>query len=88
MPSLTVTDDDGVSNPPVPAQNYVVIYNPSAGFVTGEGKYTSQAGWDLQNTGATGDVKFGISAQYQTGSSTPTGQTKVNFKGNYSGHLR
>jgi hypothetical protein len=49
-------------------------------FLTGSGKYDSLAGWDIQNTQATGDVKFGVSAQYLSGGSVPTGQVKVTFK--------
>jgi hypothetical protein len=75
--TLTVTDkDNGIGS----AQFlYVAVYDPSAGFLTGSGKYTSQAGWDTQNTQATGDVQFGIEAKYQNGN-TPTGKSKITFK--------
>lgn len=75
---LTVQDDENVSSSQT--FQYVVAYNPTGGFLTGEGKYNSLAGWDTQNTNASGEVKFGISAQYQPGSNIPTGQVKVNFK--------
>lgn len=77
--SVTVTDDDSGSGQST--FDYVVIYdsNPSGGFLTGAGKYNSQAGWYTPDSQVGGEVKFGIQAQYN-GGSTPTGQTKLNFK--------
>ena len=76
--ALTVTDDDGVSSSS--QFQYVVIYDPSAGFITASGKYNSLAGWDLQNTQASGEVKFGINAKYHQNNTTPDGKAKLNFK--------
>ncbi len=76
--TLTVTDNDGGVG--TNQFQYVAVYNPTEGFMTGSGKYDSLAGWETQNTSATGEVKFGVSAQYLSGSNMPTGQAKVNFK--------
>ena len=65
---LTVTDNDnGVGSN---TYQYAVVYDTSAGFLTGAGKFDSPS--------PTGVVKFGINAKY-IGTSTPTGQTKVSF---------
>ncbi|MDE2590920.1 MAG: PKD domain-containing protein, partial [Patescibacteria group bacterium] len=77
--TLTVQDDDGVQVTSAPFQ-YITVYNPTGGFLTASGKYISQPGWDLLNPQATGEVKFGVSAQYPTGSNSPTGNTKLMFK--------
>lgn len=76
--TLTVTDNHGASG--ITQYQYVAVYDPSAGFLTGSGKYTSQAGWDMLDTGATGEVKLGIQAKYTGGNTAPTGQTKISFK--------
>ena len=76
--TLTVTDDGGLSNSS--QFQYVVVYDPSAGFITASGKYSSQAGWDLLNTQATGEVKFGIQSKYKKNNTTPDGNTKLTFK--------
>lgn len=76
--TLTVTNNHGASG--TGQYQYVAVYNPTGGFLTGSGKYNSLAGWDTQNPSAAGEVKFGVSAQYLTGSNVPTGQAKVNFK--------
>ncbi len=75
--TLTVTDNNG--GQATSQYQYVAVYDPSAGFLTGSGKYTSQAGWDTQNPQATGEVKFGVEAKYTSGN-TPTGQDKIDFK--------
>lgn len=74
---LTVTDNHNASANAT--YQYIVVYDPSAGFITASGKYNSLAGWDLQNTQATGEVKFGIQAKYTNNNTTPTGNSKLNF---------
>ncbi len=81
--TLTVTDNGGASN--TSKYQYIVIFDPSAGFLTVGGQYISQPGWDLQNLSATGRVRLGVNAKYVAGDTVPTGQTKVNFNaGNLS----
>ncbi len=75
--TLTVTDNGGASN--TSKYQYIVIFDPSAGFLTVGGQYISQPGWDLQNLSATGRVRLGVNAKYVAGNTVPTGQTKVNF---------
>jgi hypothetical protein len=58
---------------------YVVVYNPSAGFVTGGGWITSPAGAYAANPALTGKASFGFNAKYQSGSTVPTGSTQLQF---------
>ncbi len=76
--TLTVADNNNGSG--TTAYQYIVMYDTSAGFITGSGKYNSLAGWDTQHTSASGDVKFGIQAKYNGSNTTPIGNTKWNFK--------
>jgi hypothetical protein len=58
---------------------YVVVYNPSAGFVTGGGWITSRAGAYTANPTLTGQANFGLNARYQSGSTAPAGNTEFQF---------
>ena len=76
--TLTVTDDDGNSVSSV--FQYVVVYNPGAGFVTGGGWIDSPAGAYAAKPGLTGRASFGFVARYQNGATTPSGNTEFQFK--------
>ena len=58
---------------------YVVVYDPSAGFVTGGGWINSPAGAYPANPALTGKATFGFVAKYQSGNSAPTGDTQFQF---------
>ena len=76
--TLTVTDDDdslGVS-----IYQFVVVYDPSAGFVTGGGWIDSPVGAYTEDPSATGKANFGFVSKYKKGANTPTGQTQFKFK--------
>ncbi|MBI5965464.1 MAG: hypothetical protein HY863_18460 [Chloroflexi bacterium] len=61
---LTVTDKDGApSNQSI--YEFVVVYDPTAGFVTGSGSINSPAGAYLANPSATGQGKFGFNTKYK-----------------------
>jgi hypothetical protein len=81
--TLTVTDDDGGSGQSV--FQYVVVYDPSAGFVTGGGWIISPAGAYVPDATLTGKATFGFVSKSHTGSNIPTGQTEFQFK---SGNLK
>jgi hypothetical protein len=81
--TLTVTDDDGDSGQSV--FQYVVVYDPGAGFVTGGGWFNSPAGAYKDDPSLTGKANFGFVSKYHNG--VPTGQTQFQFKaGNLNFH--
>jgi len=62
--------------------DFIVVYDPAAGFVTGGGWIESPAGAytpeDASDADITGKANFGIVSRYRRGRTTPTG--KVNFR--------
>jgi hypothetical protein len=77
--SVTVTDDCGASSDPGIFQ-FVVIYDPDAGFVTGGGFINSTAGAYVANPALTGKANFGFVSKYQKGAKVPTGETEFQFQ--------
>ncbi len=75
--SLTVTDKDGGAGSSI--FQYEVIYNASAGFVTGGGWIASPAGAYVANPAVTGKATFGLNAKYLPGATVPTGNTEFQF---------
>ncbi len=78
---LMVTDKDGDSGEST--YQYVVVYDPEGGFITGGGWIDSPPG--ACNFGActddtTGKANFGFVAKYQKGANVPTGNTEFQFK--------
>ena len=57
-----------------------MVYDPSAGFVTGGGWIDSPAGAYTADPSLTGKANFGFVSKYKKGASTPTGQTQFKFK--------
>src|SRR5579859_5712384 len=74
---LIVTDKDGGAGQS--AFQYVVVYDPSAGFVTGSGWINSPTGAYSANPSLVGRASIGFNAKYKTGTTTPTGQTELDF---------
>ena len=83
-----MTDDDGGSGQSI--FQFVVVFDPSGGFVTGGGWINSPAGackLTAACVGATGKAKFGFVSKYKKGATTPIGQTEFQFKaGNLNFH--
>jgi PKD repeat protein len=75
---LSVTDKDGATGQSV--FQYVVVYDPAAGFVTGGGWITSPAGAYSANLSMTGKATFGFVSKYQKGATTPKGNTEFQFQ--------
>jgi len=76
---LTVTDKDGAdSNESI--FEFVVAYDPSAGFVTGGGWIMSPAGAYYADPNLEGKATFGFVSKYQSGANVPTGNTEFQFK--------
>jgi hypothetical protein len=57
-----------------------VIYDASAGFVTGGGWIDSPTGAYAANPALTGKANFGFVSKYQKGSNVPTGNTEFQFQ--------
>ena len=76
--TLTVTDNSGSSHQVV--YQYVVMYDPSAGYVTGGGWIMSPAGAYTPNPALTGKANFGFVSKYLNGNTVPTGNTEFQFK--------
>ncbi|MDP9372644.1 MAG: Ig-like domain repeat protein [Chloroflexota bacterium] len=75
---VTVTDDD--SGAATTKYEFVVVYDPNAGFVTGGGWIDSPAGAYAADPSLTGRAGFGFVSKYQKGAATPTGQTQFQFQ--------
>jgi hypothetical protein len=83
--TLTVTDAaaaNGVANtvnndPEMPA--FLVVYDPTGGFVTGGGWIYSPAA-ALLNSPAEGKASFGFVAKYRKGATVPEGNTEFRFQ--------
>ena len=76
--SLNVTDDDGGWDTSV--FEYIVVYDPSAGFVTGGGWIDSPEGAYMPEPSLTGKATFGFVSKYKKGAKIPTGETEFQFK--------
>jgi hypothetical protein len=81
--AITVTDDDTGSASRDLDLQYIVIFDPNAGFVTGGGWIMSPAGACQLTpacTTSTGRANFGFVSKYKKGSNTPDGQTEFQFQ--------
>jgi len=59
---------------------YVVVYDPDGGFVTGGGWIDSPEGAYIPDPLLTGKANFGFVSKYKKGATRPTGQTEFHFK--------
>jgi hypothetical protein len=83
--TLTVTDKDGDAD--TATYEYVVVYDPSGGFVTGGGWINSPAGASTLHPDAVGKANFGFVSKYKKGATIPEGETEFQFKaGNLNFH--
>ncbi|HET7499079.1 MAG TPA: HYR domain-containing protein [Candidatus Eisenbacteria bacterium] len=87
---LVVTDQCGGSSTAVTVGGLdamVVVYDPSAGFVTGGGWIQSPAGSYVPDPSLAGKANFGFVSKYKKGTTVPTGETEFQFKaGNVDFH--
>jgi FtsP/CotA-like multicopper oxidase with cupredoxin domain len=71
-----------VANSVFPASDSVmiVVYDPSAGFVTGGGTIASPAGAYPADPSLIGSANFGFVSKYKKGANVPDGQTQFKFQ--------
>jgi len=72
---VIVTDDDDGSALGEKGFQYVAVYDPAAGGITGGGTFESPAGAYTANPAATGSAIVVINANYQSGENVPSGAT-------------
>ncbi len=72
--AVTVTDDD--TGEVRTTYEYIVVYDPSGGFVTGGGWIQSPEGAYLAAPAFSGKATFGFVSKYQKGTTIPTGETE------------
>ncbi len=77
--SLRVRDDDGGEDTRA-ASSYVVVYDPSTGFVTGGGWITSPAGAYAPDPTLSDKASFGFVGKYLKGATAPSGNTEFQFQ--------
>jgi hypothetical protein len=88
---VTLTFNDGLggisivntvnsANAPTNLPASVVVYDPSAGFVTGGGWIDSPTGAYSADPSLAGKASFGFVSKYEKGAAVPTGQTEFNFQ--------
>lgn len=78
FPTVTITDACGETSEYT--YDYIVVYDPSCGFVTGGGWITSPAGAYVPDPSLTGKANFGFVAKYPKESSPPRGHTEFHFR--------
>jgi predicted extracellular nuclease len=78
--TVTVTVDDGYGNTDQAIFEFVIVYDPNSGFVTGGGWIDSPAGAYTADPSLTGKATFGFVAKYQKGATVPVGNTEFQFK--------
>lgn len=76
--TVCLTVNDGTVNSD-PACTIAVVYDPSAGFVTGGGWINSPTGAYRADESLEGRATFGFVSKYQKGASIPTGNTAFAF---------
>ena len=76
--TVTVTDELGASGSDV--FEFVVVYDPDGGFVTGGGWIASPAGAYMPEPDLTGKANFGFVSKYQKGKTVPSGGTEFQFR--------
>jgi PKD repeat protein len=75
--TLTVSDDYCGNDSAI--FQYIVVYDPMGGFVTGGGWINSQEGAYVPDPLMTGKANFGFVSKYKKGSTVPTGNTEFQF---------
>ena len=70
---------DNFGNSDVATYEFIVVYDPNGGFVTGGGWIDSPAGAYTADPSLAGKATFGFVAKYQKGANVPDGNTQFQF---------
>ena len=83
-PTLTVNSCGGSTSG---SYEYVVVYDPNGGYITGSGWFNSPAGAYRPQPSLEGRVNFGFVSKYKKGTTVPDGNTQFLYRmGNLSFH--
>lgn len=77
---VTLTAGDESGNAGTAVFEFVVVYDPEGGFVTGGGWVRSPLGALTADPILTGKASFGFVAKYKKGANVPSGNTEFQFK--------
>jgi len=77
--TVTVTITDVAGESAQATYQFIVIYDPNGGFVTGGGWITSPLGAYTPDPALTGKATFGFVSKYQKGANVPTSNTEFQF---------
>jgi PKD repeat protein len=77
---VTVTVTDAAGEWDRQAYEFIVVYDPRGGFVTGGGWTWSPAGAYADDLDLEGKASFGFVSKYKKGAKVPDGQTQFQFK--------
>ena len=77
--TATVTDSFGESGRI--SYSYIVVFDPSAGFVTGSGQGYSLPGYYLLDPTSSGKIKLGFDSKYHKFALFPKGETRFELTG-------
>ena len=77
--TVTFSVDDADGGVTASTFQYVVVYDPNGGFVTGGGLLDSPAGAYRPDPSLTGKAHFAFVSKYAKGSTVPTGSTSFRF---------
>jgi hypothetical protein len=78
--SVNVTISDGYCVDSSATYQYIVVYDPDGGFVTGGGWIDSPEGAYTPDLTLIGKANFGFVSKYKKGATIPTGETEFQFK--------
>jgi hypothetical protein len=77
--TVHVTDDDGDTGTAT-STDFIVVYEPANGFVTGGGWIDSPAGAYLPDPSMAGKATFAFVSKYEKGQAVPEGNTQFRFQ--------
>jgi hypothetical protein len=83
--SVCVRASDSAGNTSQEACEFVAVYDPDGGFVTGGGAIDSPVGADVVSPSASGVARFGFVSKYHKGATVPSGNVQFRFE---AGNLR